>query len=363
MASELTQQDSEPKAVTPSSSRSIKQGLTLVVTTLFIISVSAALYSIKTVVLVFFIGIVLGVVIAPAHPFLKSKLRIPYGVTSACFLLFFLLCLAGATMGLSYLVANELLPLLEQLPSLIDRGLSWVSERLAVVPAAQRIVQSFALDVRQYMPDGRAPLITGLRIGLETIVFSLFVIAVSLYLSTDIKRYKEGFLALFPHHLRSRASGILRDLARTLRHWLFAQLIVMLYVAAITSVTLYFLGMDNWLAYGIMAGLLDIIPYVGPILSGTIIGLVALGTDPQLALMVVIAFALIQQIEGYIIFPMVMKGEVELPPVYLLILIFAMGSWFGFIGVFAAPALLAVTREAVLKIYVPYMNQKKSQAS
>lgn len=213
------------------------------------------------------------------------------------------------------------------------------------------------------LPRAATAFVALVRSGTTVMIRGLFVIAVAVYTAIDIERFKTGFLLLFPISNRQYASHLMSETAETLRHWTVAQLIVMFCVGGFTSLSLLLIGMNNWISYGILAGILNVIPYVGPFVTGAILLLVALGSQPDLALWVLGAFVVIQQVESYLIVPMVMKGKIAIPPVYLLALIFMMGKWFGLIGVFVASPVLAVGRRLFLLTHVPRMDRDNEGCS
>jgi predicted PurR-regulated permease PerM len=86
--------------------------------------------------------------------------------------------------------------------------------------------------------------------------------------------------------------------------------------------------------------------------------LITLSTDPSKIPWVLAIFAITQQVEGDVILPLVMKGGAQLPVVPLLIFMLFLGSFFGIIGVFIAPPLLAVLRTLYIDIYLPYVNSQ-----
>lgn len=107
-----------------------------------------------------------------------------------------------------------------------------------------------------------------------------------------------------------------------------------------------------------MAGLLDVIPYVGPVSAALITSIVTLGTEPDKVPWVLGLFLLIQQLEGNILIPLIMREEADLPEVPLLILIMLMSVWFGMLEALLAAPLLAVGRTVYLMTYKKKMDQR-----
>jgi len=180
----------------------------------------------------------------------------------------------------------------------------------------------------------------------------LLIIFLAIYIAADPELYHRGLMHLFPKPARRRAGEILSAMAQVLRKWLMTQLIAMVVIGAVTTVVLLILRVKAAVALGVIAGLLEFIPTVGPILSA--VPAIAMGfvDSPQKALYITIAYVGIQFLENHILIPILMKGGVDIPPV-LTILSQALATLlFGFLGLMAAVPLMAATMVAVKMLYV-----------
>jgi predicted PurR-regulated permease PerM len=180
----------------------------------------------------------------------------------------------------------------------------------------------------------------------------LLIIFLAIYIATDPGLYHRGIMHLFPKPARPRAGEILSAMATVLRKWLVTQLIAMAVIGAVTTVVLLILNVKAALALGVLAGLLEFIPTIGPILSS--IPAVAMGfiDSPQKALTIAVAYIGIQFLENHILIPMLMKGGVDIPPA-LTILAQALATLlFGFLGLMTAVPMMAAAMVAVKMLYV-----------
>jgi len=335
----------------------VRQGLVLIAALLFFLAVLLALYSLRHILLFFFISVGIGVVIQPILPFLKDRFKIPQSLTAFLLLLLLLLLVGGGTFAISRIVVEEFGPLLAELPNHFNRAMAWLTNKLSGFPSAQKALQDLSVDLSGYMPQVTGSALSWIKFGGSTILHSLFVVAIALYTALDSQGYKKGVLAVLPERHRPKAALLMSETAKTLRRWVAAQGIIMLGVGAMTAVALLIIGMPDWPVYALMAAVLNIIPYVGPFVTAGILLIISLGTDPSLTLWILLAFTVIQEIESYVLTPMVMKGRIKLPPVYLLLLMFVMSHWFGLLGVFAASPVLAVLRRMVVLLHVPRMDR------
>jgi hypothetical protein len=129
---------------------------------------------------------------------------------------------------------------------------------------------------------------------------------VAIYFAAQPYTYIDGIVTLVPKRKRARAREVLDEIGTTLSKWLFGKACSMLVVGAATALGLWLLGVPLALILGIIAGLLDFIPYLGPLMAGVPAVLMALYT--------IGLFAAIQLAEGYLLQPLVEQKTVNLPP-------------------------------------------------
>lgn len=180
----------------------------------------------------------------------------------------------------------------------------------------------------------------------------LIIIFLAIYVAADPETYHQGLMHLFPHRARSRAGEVLSTIALTLRKWLQTQLIAMIVIGAVSTGVYLALGLKAAIPLGILAGLFEFIPTVGPILSA--IPAIAMGfvDSPSKALTVAIACIVIQFLENQLLIPQLMKKSVDIPPVLTILGQALMALVFGFPGLLVAVPVLAATMVAVKMLYV-----------
>lgn len=183
----------------------------------------------------------------------------------------------------------------------------------------------------------------------------LVLIAVAIFLALDPGIYRQGVLHLVPFHRRARVREVLDTLGDTLWKWLQGQLIDMLAVALLTGLGLWLVGVPLAVTLGLIAGLTNFIPYVGPFLSGIPATLIAFSHEPQSALWAAGVFLVVQQVEGNILMPVIQKHVAALPPVLCILAIVAFGVLFGFIGILVATPLMLALMVTVRMLYVEDM--------
>ncbi len=172
------------------------------------------------------------------------------------------------------------------------------------------------------------------------------------YLAAQPHLYRRGLIWLFPPSRHVRAAEIFDGIGEALWLWLIGQLVEMILIGALTTFTVWIIGVPSPLAIGLIAGIGEFIPYLGPILAAVPAVLVAITKSPETALWTILAYLVIHQIEGQIVAPLIQRHMVAIPPAVMLLGIVAITYLFGAIAiVFAAPIVVTLFA-AVNLLYV-----------
>jgi predicted PurR-regulated permease PerM len=290
-----------------------------------------------------------------------SRIAVPRGL-AAGLLIAALLALALLAVVLLYpLIIAQIGVLLTRLPAYVARIGATLADALA---AAEDAIAPLELDPR--LKDLAVTQVGSIVIWLGTsatrllgggyAIFNVFTFVivtpiVAFYLLRDWPR----MVARLESWLPRRSAAVLRQLAtdtdRVVSAWLRAQLLLCALLAAYYALALSAVGLELGLLIGLLAGLLTFIPYVGSFTGMAAATLVAIGQFGTFrgVLMVIGVFLVGQIVEGYIIYPRVMGGRVELHAVWVIFALFAGGVAFGFLGV-----LLAVPIAAAIGVLARY---------
>jgi predicted PurR-regulated permease PerM len=158
---------------------------------------------------------------------------------------------------------------------------------------------------------------------------------------------------LLPRNQRARVNGALGELAHTLRWWMVGTGLSMTIIAVATTLALWAIGLPGFVALGVIAGLLQFIPNIGPLLSAVPAVALALVVEPSKVVWVIVLYAAIQAIETNVITPLVMKRVIDVPPALSLLFQALMAIVFGFLGLLLAVPILAAVIVLVDKLYDP----------
>jgi len=184
---------------------------------------------------------------------------------------------------------------------------------------------------------------------LGSVVAALVVPVLSVYFLNDFDRITAGVRSLLPRRIRRTVTEYAKEIDATLSHFIRGQLAVMAIMAVLYGAAYASLGVRLALPIGLISGVLSFIPYLGSafaLMSGLLMSLLG-GFHPGQLIGVVVAYAIIQTLEGFVIAPRIMGKTVGLPEMWVLVALFIGGEIFGFLGV-----LLAVPAAAVAKIFV-----------
>ena len=143
-------------------------------------------------------------------------------------------------------------------------------------------------------------------------------------------------MRLVPLQKRLRVKRFLRTFEVRLWGWIVGQAIVALFVGIGGGVGLWIIGVPLYISFGIIAGVLNVVPYLGSGVGALLPALLALTISPMKAVLVVLLFVALNQVEGYILQPMVMGREVKLHPAMVIVSFLMFGALLGIVGVLLA---------------------------
>ncbi|MCA1748530.1 MAG: AI-2E family transporter, partial [Sphingomonadales bacterium] len=313
---------------------------------LALVALAAAILSLGQLLLMIFGAVVLAVILrAIAGVYLKT--RMPDGLAVGLAVISLLGIIAGLSYIFGDLVARQFANLAGQIPEAID--------------ATQRQLDAWGVDydIRQAARDIGAQL-SGMTTRAGQFAASaggvitnvILVLAGAVFFAAQPAVYRDGLLRLVPKHKEPLVGAALDDSGKALGLWLQAQILSSLVVFVLTYIGLTILGVPSAAALAIIAGMLDFIPFIGPVIAGLPAVLVAFSVSPTMALWTVGLYLLIQQIQGNFLQPLIQKRSVDLSPAVLLFAVVAAGTMFGIVGVILSAPLTVVGYVLVQRLYI-----------
>ncbi len=299
----------------------------------------------------------------------RSSLLIPRIIALFITLVTILFILTITTIIIVPQFSNEFQQLITQLPSaangIWELFIKTINDISLVIYGEERInlvEEGILQKAILAIPDG-ATLANGVAdslskiVGLASnlgigIIQLIFIISVSLMITVQPLAYKEVLILLIPSFYRRRTREILLICGNALTNWMFGVLISSTIVALLAGIGLYLIGVKLVIANALIAGLLNIIPNVGPTISTIFPMSIAFLDAPWKSLAVLGIYILIQNIESYLITPSVMHKQVKLLPGLALTAQFIFTIIFGPIGLILALPLAVVIQVLVKEILI-----------
>jgi predicted PurR-regulated permease PerM len=300
--------------------------------------------------LLLFASILLGIVLYDGSKKLEAKLHLPHYPALALLLLIIALVVALLCWLIAPQIAQQTQQLYEEIPNALQRFESyleefgWFNAMMGGTPSFEKLMSNAS-----GMLSKAGVLFSG---TLGVIGNALIILFVGIYLAAQPRVYVDGFITLFPKAKRARTREVMDELGNTLAQWMLGKLVSMIIIGVATAIGLSLLGVPLALILGVIAGLLDFIPYIGPLMAAVPALLLALSESPVLALYVGMLFIGLQILEGYIVLPLIERRTVSLPPALTISMQVLLGSLYGLSGIALATPLAAVIAVLVVMLYV-----------
>jgi predicted PurR-regulated permease PerM len=316
-------------------------------------------YHIRAIVLVFLLTLLFSIIVSGPVDYLQRKgIGRAWGTLIVFTGLALTLIVAGYSMG--SIVESQVRGLIESAPTL----LSDAQEQIGQLQSALGLEVGLLPDPQQLFDSARN-LLSGdtfsTFVSVSASVANVFSFLVVILIATIFTvawptPLVNGFVALWPAGRRERVREILGELYRTVQRWFLGQLTSMTIIGLLFTVALFLIGIPFALLLGILSGLLAFIPFVGPFISIIPPILLALAQDPILALWILLAYAVVQFIEGNLIQPVVMNRAVSLHPTVIVFALLIMSTLFGFVGLLLAIPLIAALQVLVRELWIERMD-------
>jgi predicted PurR-regulated permease PerM len=309
-----------------------------ILATVLLIGLAIFLYEIRAILLALFISYILMASLYPFVRFLRNQgvpkilaIFIPYAMVIAFIILLVVPILP--------FFISQVQALFKAFPSYIDSASSALGLEIT-----RSQVNSVITPALSSLGENAFSL-TGKVFGGLFSVLTVFIL--SFYLLIDRDRLEKNVPELFPEKYQARVKETMAHVEDKLGAWLRGQIFLSLVIGFITWVALTLLGVEYALPLAILAGVLEIIPTLGPIIAAVPAVIVGLGISPVMAVTIMLVYTGIQLAENNILVPKIMEKAVGLNPVVILVAILIGGNLLGFLG-----ALLSIPFVSALIIII-----------
>lgn len=309
------------------------------------------------VALLLFCSYVIASAINPFVDKLSEKMPRAYAVTLMIVLV--TLVTIGIFIPIVIMSVNEIKEFLNQLPQQINNVQNFVNNsKIAGQDVSQYLnfdtVLNNSTTIAKEVIDKSINFTIGF-VGVLTILVTVGIVV--FFLSNDRDKIKEFSLKLFPQKIRSRASKIIDELETKVGGYVTAQLLSITTVGIIVAVVLLILRVDYAVFLGFISAILDLVPIVGPILSGVLILLIAFPKGWIVCLIAIGSLLLGQFVENNWAKPYLFSKYMDLHPLVVIFSFVVAAKFLGVVGVLIAPAIAAVFVTLFEEIYVKTMNE------
>ena len=322
---------------------------------LLLVILALAVWKIRLVILLFLLAVVIASAMRPGVEALRQR-GIPRGVGIAVHY-----AALAAVVGVLLLVVvpralSEVQGAIASLPEtrseiheeasrsngLKHDVLTGLERRLAELPSREKLIE---------------PGVQVTRDAVEVLVGIFFVFAAAAYWISERDRVEHVFVRLLPRRKRETARKTWELIDLKLGAYVRGQLLLVLLVGTVLSLTFWAIGMPYWLLVGAFAGVVEIVPVIGPLAAGALAVGVGLTSSVTTAILAGAAVLIVRLVEDYLVMPRVLGDAVGLSPLLVLVAVAACGVVFGGLAV-----LLAIPVAAVLVTLLDVLVLKKDPA-
>lgn len=193
----------------------------------------------------------------------------------------------------------------------------------------------------------------------QGIMFFLAICIIVYYLLADKDIIKKGFLRFFPEKMKEKANHIAGTISHKVGGYVIAQVLTMVVIGVLTAIGMAILKIDYALLLGVITGLLDIVPLVGPIIAIVLCMIMAYQMGPVSLILVFLVFIIAQWIQNNLVRPVIFGRFLDLHPLVIIFALLVSAQFLGVMGVILAPALAAMICVLFDELYLDTVNKGK----
>ncbi|MSU88602.1 AI-2E family transporter [Rhodobacteraceae bacterium 2CG4] len=320
------------------------------VTAIALIALALLLWKVRQALLIGFGGaIVATVILSLARP-LRRRTGMPHLAAVALAALAIVAAISGALWAIWPSFSVQLGNLVEQLPQALEE----LEDRIG------EVMPDNALPTGEMMQQAAAKLTEWSTALLAAVSALVLVVLAGVFLAVSPDRYRRGTVRLFPPAQQARVAHGLESAGAGLRAWVLGQLVAMLTIGTGVALGAWAIGLPAPLALGLIAGMLEFVPVIGPIAASVPALVLAATMGGSTFLWTVALYLGLQQVESNLLMPLIERSVANVPPAVFLLSLVAVGALFGIAGVILSAPLAVVGMILVDELYVKPLNGEDS---
>ncbi len=320
------------------------------------------LYRFNGVVFILFIAIVIGTVIRPAVTWLYQRgISRMAGVILIYFLLFvllsgFLLLLSPLIIKQSTTIAADMPQYYQNLRMGMVHSTNQIIVRLSELlpPVLPSLEPHTAEQTGEDMMVSAGQVVGYIALALKFIFITMVVFVLAFHWTLDGPRITQSFLMMISQDQRENLRELISAMEARIGFYIIGQSVLCLIIGIMALIAYLVIGLPNALVLALIAGILEAVPMIGPLLGAVPAALVALSLGPDKLIWVIVATVVIQQLENSLLVPRIMSRAVGVNPFVTLLALFAFSSFFGIVG-----ALMAIPMAAIIQLILNHFVFKQ----
>lgn len=302
------------------------------------------LYLVRNIVIWFFFGLIISVLLDPAIRFL-NWIRIPRAL-AVCIIYLSIFGVLGSIIYLSApIFIDEIKEFSKALPDYFDKiGPIFKELNVQTLQNAESVTQSITGGLEAIS----ASIFNALSIFFGGITSTLFILSVAFFLSLEENAFKKVITLISPKRYEEYVLALFERCETKVSGWFGARILSCLFIGVASFIAFFVMHVKYSSILALLAGVSNFIPFLGPVVMGLLLIIFVGVADSWVkALIVLVAFILIQEFENHILSPILNKRFVGLPPVLVLISLVVGGVIFGFLGTIFAIPLFGILYEFI----------------
>lgn len=298
-----------------------------------------------------------------------GKHHIPRGVASLIIVLGLILILAAVIAAIIPPIVNELTQIIKGLPTAAKGAQQWLV-KMSHHPMLKHVdLSAYYGKLTKQLTKSIEAILQGLPgqagavIGMvtSTVVVVITVPVMLFYMLKDSNKFVPSIQKFFSEKHAEEVGKLLYQMNATLSSYISGQAIECIFVAIATSIGYLIIQQPAAIVLGLVAGLANMIPYVGPYIGITPSLMVSIAVAPKKIIWVIIVVIIVQQIDGNIIYPNIIGKTLKIHPLTIIMLLLAAGNIAGIPGMILCIPFYAVVKTVVSYLWSIYQLEKRKQ--
>ena len=318
---------------------------------------------IQSVALLAFASFVLACSLTPAVDKLSSFKHISRGLASTIVIITTLLVILLFFVPIISMSIQEINQFISNIPALVDKSVEFLSSKTLMGKSLMEYIDLGSItSASSQVASGlvnKSINITVAFMEAMTVIITMGVIV--FYLIYEKNLLRDAVIAIFPHKMKQRAKEVYESIEKKVGGYVIAQILSMTTIAILTAIGLMLLDVQYSVLLGLIAGLLDIIPIVGPTIALVLGVLCAMQQGWIVVLLVVAVYLLAQWISNNFVRPYVFGKFLDLHPVIIIFAFLIAAQFLGVWGVILSPAIAALLLTLFDELYLKTINHKTKE--